>query len=247
MLEVLKLFAPDPDALQPDGQECAPARPDLPAAREQLRAAFVARTDAEAALKEAEATTERVRQLIADADAAERAAGEAAKAAAAATRRWAVAGARGDMRPEEAALLEEAEAAGRRARAARLKADGATAALPEVETAEREARIALESAGDQVQSAVRAVMVVTAEEHLAIIARAYDAVAEDVLAVRALAHSLTYGKVTGTPHGGAAELLARLRASLPSDPAEVDFADWRDGWVRYAKALASDPGAEFPS
>lgn len=112
---ILTMFARDPAALSLDGREPPTARPGLPAAREALRTAHAARAEAEAALRYAEAHTERVRQLGVDADDAEHTADQAAKLAADATRRWAVAGARGDMPADDAALVDAAMAAKRRA------------------------------------------------------------------------------------------------------------------------------------
>jgi hypothetical protein len=70
-----------------------------------------------------------------------------------------------------------------------------------VETAEREARIRLQSAGEDVQEAIKTVLLSQADRHLMAVERAYAAVASDVLAVHALAKMLSYGKLLDAPHG----------------------------------------------
>ena len=129
-----------------------------PSPRERLKAAFVAWDQAQRNLQTAREATERVRALIAAAAVAEKDAEQAAKAASETTRRWAIAGARNDMPDADRVLLDQAADAQRVAAQARLKSDGAEAALDEVGGAERAAGYVVDGAQSGVQESVRAVL-----------------------------------------------------------------------------------------
>jgi hypothetical protein len=205
--------------------------------------AFAARDRAERAFQEATEATERVRQIVRDADAADGIAEEAAEAAARSTKAWAEGGAPADAASGNQALLDAAIGAERNARELSFKARGAKAGLPQIQAAEQDARYALDSAKSEVQEAIRAVLLAEIEGDFAMIEGAQAACAEAHLRINALAHMLRFGKLLGAPSGGSTELLRRLQATLAHTPTDDVLRELARPWIDFAKRLAFDAGA----
>jgi hypothetical protein len=231
--------------------DAEPDRPNpvdlLRTARHRLRDALEEQARLRAAHQERIAATERVRRLIASAAPAEKAAAEAVKVAAAATRDWATTGARDDQPSANEGLLNAAAEAQRKAQHAALQADGARAALREVIDAEKLARNALDSASGMVRAARAAVLVAQVQPTLAELAAMRSRYAElfaDVAALSVLLDPRFGGAHPWRTHitgdGEFRRQVISFAIPLPEDRALKQRAQ---EWARQAARLAADPDA----
>jgi hypothetical protein len=238
----------------------SPPPPRTPG-RTRLREAIAARDSAQRALKEAQDTTQRVRAAIDAAEPAEARAVQAAKAAEDASQAWALAGAKGDTPPGDRALLERASDAEREAYAARRIAAGATAALPAMLHAEKDASNVLERAREQIELAVLDVILTETEPHFAaaLAARtAYLQALSQVLPLRALmgvpwGPGHTWRAFSGVRDQVARRFDALAIPAIESDPGQLQHlltenAELRaecDAWASYGTRLSNDADAAF--
>lgn len=238
-----------------DQADAARDLPDDPRAR--LRELLTSREPAQRVLEEAIAARERTRQLIADADQAEAVADDLEQAVSSATRAWAEAGAAPGVPAVDQALLDRRATARRAAEEARFKAQGATAALPRLASAERDARLALSSTDQAIRAAAADVLI---SEHapqvraLLEAARSYREALGELLPLALLVRPLwgashRYGQFAATGDR-LAEVFESARVHIPSDDELRHGADKfvdlarADELLRHARALCADPDAE---
>ena len=122
--------------------------------RQSLRDAIARRAPAQAELVAAQSALQRVRAVIDAVSDAKAQADAASEQAAQATRRWALDGARTDVPAGDQALIDSAAAARLRYQGAHLQAEGAKAALDELEHRVQAAEIALGQVNDAVRAEV---------------------------------------------------------------------------------------------
>jgi hypothetical protein len=232
-VNLAKLFGIESPADTDDSTDTA-SPPDV---TQRLHDAHAAKATAIQALRDAEAATQRVQDVIADGELAKDTALEAADAAAASTRAWAIGGATGPS--GDSFALAKAADAERAAIAARIRADGARAAMPEVRQLEENARLALNSADEAINEAVRQVLLVEVEPCFALIEHAYRETYEAHLRVHALAR-LLYGKWESFSDTTLSQRLsARLSSLMLRDPVDDELAPIRIQWADYARTLAN--------
>lgn len=222
VLSAIRGAAPDtrgafrPEA-EPSGTEDH-CRALLDVAYSRLREAHADRDRAAGLLREAEGRTQRARDLIEDAASATTASESAEASAKAAAQSWALAGSPDNQRPDQT-LLDRATQAYQAAIDARVIADGARVALPQLQQAEEAARNALSSADMDLQAAVRGVLLARAEVHFAALAHATREFDEAAREVQALAKALAGRFHSFSSTDAASRLLDRIRGSLPEPPA----------------------------
>lgn len=139
--------------------------------RQQLRAAIVVKTCALAALDAARAATARAKASLTAADEAEARVARAHASAKQASREWA---ARGALETDSAHLCAVAAAAEveRYAAAARLLAQGASAAIPQLQQAEMDAASEVRAAEAAVRAAIGPILLEYAAPHFERLGRA---------------------------------------------------------------------------
>jgi hypothetical protein len=165
--------------------------------------------------------------------------------AAASTRAWAERGALASEPSGDQELLDRARAASIKASESQVKADGAAAGLRAIESAERDATNAADSAATQVDEAIRRAMLAEVEGDFEAIEQAYATVAEAELRIRVVGTALKFGKVHGIPSGAFEYLLRRLDALKPRSPDNAQLRQLSRQWIEFARRLAVDPDAQL--
>ena len=228
----------------------APAVDSVDDARDRLRQAHAEVTAARTRLAEARAARDRVEALASAADDAETEADRAAERASAVAKAWALSGARPDVSPGDQVLLDHATDARRRAEQARLQADGAEAALPQVGDAVAVAAADLEKAEEAVRVAVIDVLVATAATHFQTLHRLHDEAEHALMQLAGLREILSnwgpqhpWGRFASI--GTGTDLAMRLRAAWPVIPDGRSTRATADRWAELGAALFENPDAKF--
>lgn len=220
----------------------------MAAARHRRRAADAPRDRAKVALAEASAARQRVEAVIAAADTAEEAAQTAEDAAAASVRAWAARGAPADEAQGDPALLTAAADARRTAQFARLKADGAKAAVRQVREAELAAERDLNAAETEIYSASGQIELAEIESALRSVEAAFAAAAPAFALVAGFMSRVRYSRDgLGSVGLETNELRKRLGACVLAVPTDRDleFLPAAEPWVDFGRRLLTDPEAKF--
>lgn len=220
-------------------------------ARQQLREALALRRPAEEALQEAIEATTRVRKVIAGVRPAASEAENAARAAVDTTRQWALTGARSDLPSGDQSALDRAADAQRKAHQAKLRAEGAADALPDVIEAEDQARRNFNSADDAIKGARAQVLMTEARPLIEELEQMQSRYSQLLCEVAGLSLLLDPRYVGGHPwrahvsSKGGRELKEQLSALAIPLPSERDSELRRSVnlWEDFAKRLATDPDA----
>ena len=187
-------------------------------ARDNLKACMRNRDDVAHTLAEAQGAVERVQQIIRAADDASLDLQAAETASAAFTQSWAEAGAPPELPSTNVKLRAAADTASRKSISARIAADGAKAGLPAAEIALHDARNALHSCDETINTAVTALLVAMIENQFHAAAKAaadFDDASHDIQAcAKALAGRFRPFSSDST----AAGLLNRLQVLAPQQP-----------------------------
>jgi len=170
--QALQLFASDPAV--PTAPSKIPVEALIAAAQAELHQAQAAIQPLERRLEQAEAAVARVQAVMDSVHPAERAADEAAAAAAASTRAWAEGGARHDTAGDQT-LLDAASDARRHADQVRLQAQGATAGLPVAKEAVVNASVELDQGRQRVRAARIGVLMAMAQRDFEVLEAAHAA------------------------------------------------------------------------
>jgi hypothetical protein len=253
---VIGLAAPDaegaftaPTAAMPRDLEHQHHQALMDSAREQLRAAHVERASAKGALAEAEGRVARALEVIATSQRLDAAAAEAEAVARTAAREWVAAGSPPESRPDPA-LLDRAAAASNAAIDARTVAGGASDALPALQRAVQDAKLALGQAEGRVRDAAVNVLAAAAEPKLAELERLREQYEETLRPLAALRHLVRH-------RGPAAELSGfsstdigqaldkRFKELTPLPPAEPDLRGTALELRERALRLLDDPQARL--
>jgi hypothetical protein len=221
--------------------------PPVSAERKRLREALASHANAKQALRAATAAVERVRQLLRDAEAADKDAETAESAAAAATQAWAAAGACVDTASADRGLLDRAESAYRRATDARTVANGAHKGLPQIARAADDARIVVGQAADEIKTAVGAVLLAEAEPQFATLERARAQYVEALAELKSL-HLITRSWGPAHPYhefssAAGSAIASRLHENRIHDFTDNEVRDRSLAWADFAKRLAIDAEA----
>jgi hypothetical protein len=220
------------------------------AAREKLRETQLAQRQRQEALEAAVNVTERTAALANSVAVAEAEVTAAESAARAATRNWAVGGASATTAACEPEALARVERAHRALADSKHMAEGAQAAVPELERAELEARAALSGATADVGTAVTAVLVAMVEPNFAKLERARAAYLAALAPLQAVGQ--LFDIRWGVAHRWAGfrrseDFLHRLAdltiSSGELSPAELDQRS--DEWAKFGRELANDPDASI--
>ncbi|MHB8423932.1 MAG: hypothetical protein ACYDB9_02080 [Gammaproteobacteria bacterium] len=190
----------------------------IEAARDRLRAAMMARDAAANTLAEAQAAVERVHDLISAADDAQQKLKDAEQASADFTKAWAESGAPVNFPSVDPKLAAQADAASRKAIAARIAAAGAEAGLQTANGALWEAKNALESAQEKVGYAVAKLLAALVEEHFARVQQAAAAIDATSHEIQSCCRAIAGHFYKFSADSLAAQLLSRLQAAMPAAP-----------------------------
>lgn len=226
---------------------------ELANARRRLHQAIEEAARLEAAAREAEAVVERTQEKIAAAEPARRSAKNAVAAAADAARRWAIAGARDQMSPEDQSLFDAAEVARRKAIRERFEAKGAKAALEEVIGAAQAARNVADSAIFNIKTARKDVLIASADSLVAKLERLQAEYLPAYLELCGLA--LLLNARFGVAHpfrthvmgdsGRMRQAIDALSIPLPDLFADQVVLEHAKRWQDRAVQLAADPETDF--
>jgi hypothetical protein len=216
-------------------------------ARERLRKALAEVTRAEGALADARAHLQRVEETINAADEADAALERAEAAATQAARDWATSGANG---AQSSPAYDQAARARNAAYTARLQADGAKAALREIETRERDALTDLENALTAARSAAIGVANALVEPQIAELERARASYHESLASLAALIaiQNPKWGHIHpwyGLRTDASNALAARVRALAVEVPQEAALREASQSWADFAERLLKNPEARL--
>jgi hypothetical protein len=241
-----KILSPEPDDQQHGAADAADSPPDP---REQLRAAHRGLEEAKQLQTQRAAESERVRQLIVAAGTADEELRAAEAQAIEATRQWAVAGAQGELPADAQARVEAAEAARRRAYAARLLARGAEAALDEKLQAlpsEVDAKQAVEQARGVIGRATLAILHETATPGVRRALELWDELRLLLPSLMGLAYlrkfNLSLYPYAGAPPPELSDLVATLQPAFHFS--HEDLIQLMAPWTEFGHRLTSDPEAQ---
>ena len=217
------------------------------AAREALRTAHVERASAAAALDAAEAKVARALEVIATSQRLDSEAGAAEAAAREAARIWTAAGCPEDARPD-ASLLDAAAAASNAAVDARTVAAGAQDALPGLQRAVQDAKLALGQAEGRVRDAAVNVLAAAAEPKLAELERLREQYEETLRPLAALRHLVRHrgpaAELAGFSNTDLGQALDRkFKELMPLPPPDTDLRGTALELRERALRLLDDPQA----
>ena len=218
-------------------------------AREQLRAAHVERASAKGALAEAEGRVARALEVIATSQRLDAAAAEAEAVARTAAREWVAAGSPPESRPDPA-LLDRAAAASNAAIDARTVAGGASDALPALQRAVQDAKLALGQATERVRDAAVGVLAADAEPRLAQLERLRDEYEETLRPLAALRHLVRHrgpgAELAGFSNTDLGQALDRkFKELMPLPPPDTDLRGTALELRERALRLRDDPQARL--
>ena len=219
----------------------------MDSAREALRAAHVERAAAQRELAEAEGKVARALEVIEMSRRLDTEAGAAEAAARDAARAWTAEGCPEDSRPD-ASLLDAAAAASNAAVDARTVAAGAQDALPVLQRAVQDAKLALGQSQDRVRTAAVNVLAAAAEPRLAGLERLreqYEAALRPLAALRHLVrHRGPAAELSGFSSTDIGQALdKRFKELTPLPPAEPDLRGTALELRERALRLLDDPQA----
>ena len=219
----------------------------MDAAREALRAAHIERASAKAVLAEAEGRVSRALAVLSESQRLDTAAAEAEAVARSAAKAWAAAGCPEDARPDPG-LLDKAAAASNAAIDARTVAAGAQDALPGLQRAVQDAKLALGQAEGRVRDAAVNVLAAAAEPKLAELERLREQYEETLRPLAALRHLVKHwghaGELAGFSNTDLGQALDRkFKELVPLPPADTDLRGGALELRERALRLLDDPQA----
>ena len=216
-------------------------------AREALRAAHVDRAAAQRVLAEAEGKVARALEVIEMSRRLDSEAGAAEAAAREAARIWTAEGCPEDSRPD-ASLLDAAAAASNAAVDARTVAAGAQDALPGLQRAVQDAKLALGQAEGRVRDAAVNVLAAAAEPKLAELERLREQYEETLRPLAALRHLVRHrgpaAELAGFSNTDLGQALDRkFKELMPLPPPDTDLRGTALELRERALRLLDDPQA----
>ena len=216
-------------------------------AREALRAAHVDRAAAQRVLAEAEGKVARALEVIEMSRRLDSEAGAAEAAAREAARIWTAEGCPEDARPD-ASLLDAAAAASNAAVDARTVAAGAQDALPGLQRAVQDAKLALGQAEGRVRDAAVNVLAAAAEPKLAELERLREQYEETLRPLAALRHLVRHrgpaAELAGFSNTDLGQALDRkFKELMPLPPPDTDLRGTALELRERALRLLDDPQA----